>query len=189
MHSRRDKKVHSFIFVILLACTNPQVAKLQEMHASTVDVRNELIKKEFPTSEKSSEGAVAVAFLDEAGVLKIIEMDIYGHSGQVHYEFFYLDQAPYLLVRKDQRYNAPIYVDEELASELNTAPFNPEETQEYKFHYYVANGSVVAETGDGPYKDLYGQLIVPDGSDLLNIAITARNDFLNVGQSSEGNPR
>jgi hypothetical protein len=91
---------------------------------------------EFDAGLLATEGVEAKAFRDLKGELKLIRTISYGEMGKLLSEYYFQNKQLVFVLVIDQRYNAPMYLDEKAAKELGIAPFDSNKTVVTEDRYY-----------------------------------------------------
>jgi hypothetical protein len=91
---------------------------------------------------ESSEGAEASFYKDDNSIRKI-EVTYYGEMGQTVYEFYYENNNLSFVVVEKQEYNAPMYIDSEMANDMGIDAFDSKKSKITKNKYYFINGDLI----------------------------------------------
>ncbi len=90
---------------------------------------------------RSSEGALATAYQETQGEVRLIDMTYYGEMGRTRYELYYSCGQVFFVLKQDFAYNAPFYMSADRTKEegfSDDQAFDNAKTvlQEHRYYFY-----------------------------------------------------
>jgi hypothetical protein len=91
----------------------------------------------------SAEGGIAVTYRDSTGAIRLIQVHLFGESGQSLQDLTFRSGALILCQEESQTYNVPFTIDDSAAKELGTEAFDPKKTRVEHNRYYFRDGQMI----------------------------------------------
>lgn len=147
-----------FLFCILPASVWPDTPddKVMWIKKEYKNIRTNLDKYkkyEYGFDGESSEGAGAVGYLSDTGVIKLIEVTYYGEMGKVYFEFYYSKKNTFFIFEKKFIYNTHFSMTEEEVKDIKeeegveVEAFDPDKTKIEEWRYYFYENNVIKTLG------------------------------------------
>ena len=102
---------------------------------------------------RSSEGALATAYQNAQGEVRLIDVTYYGEMGRTRYELYYDGGQAFFALKQDYAYNAPFYMSAERTKEEglpNDEAFDNAKTVLEEHRYYFGGDRLIRYIGPNP---------------------------------------
>jgi hypothetical protein len=119
---------------------------ISEIRSEYQAIRNALPKlraEQIGLSGYSTEGGVAKAYRDAAGVIRFMRVERYFESGKVFDEYYFKNGMLIFTYQEEHRYNVPFNVTPQTAKELGIESFDPKKTRIVGNRYYFQNRKMI----------------------------------------------
>lgn len=123
--------------------TDALITEIRQQYRLIHQQLPQLKVSEFDAGLPATEGVEAKAFRDLKGELKLIRTISYGEMGKLLSEYYFQNKQLVFVLVIDQRYNAPMYLDEKAAKELGIVAFDPNKTVVTEGRYYFNQGQLI----------------------------------------------
>lgn len=102
---------------------------------------------------RSAEDALATAYQETQGEVRLIDVTYYGETGRTRYELYYAGGQVFFVLKQDFAYNAPLYMSAERTKEdglPDDQAFDHAKTVLQEHRYYFDGDSLIRYKGPNP---------------------------------------
>jgi len=135
--------VLALLFTGTLSADESGILEIRKEYKNIRDALPSLIKTEIELSGYSAEGGKATAYRDNKKNIRLIKVELYGESGKVFEEFYYLSGSLIFAFYKSYRYNVPFYVTPEVAKDAGGVAFDQKKTKITEDRHYFEKEKMV----------------------------------------------